>query len=69
MAKKRPIDKNDAMELDASNKNSSKYQVEIIRNSAIYAKKTISYLLKLYYLVFWKNYLKKENIWEFYSAV
>lgn len=40
-----------------TNSSNNKYKVEDIYNSVIYAKK-----LKLYYLVFWKNYYKNENI-------
>lgn len=30
----------------------------------VYIKKSTGFLLKLYYLVLWKSYLKKKNIWE-----
>lgn len=44
--------------------------MEVIKNSAIYAKKLESdYLPKLYYLVFWKKYLKAEYTWVPYSAI
>ena len=39
--------------------------METIQNSAIYTRKLESgYLLKLYYLVFWKGYLEEENTWK-----
>ena len=37
------------------------YEMEAIRDSAAYAKEADGHLLKLYYLVVWKGYLKKEN--------
>ena len=50
------------IKLDAGKNNSKKYKVKVIQNSTIYIKKfKSSYLLKLYYLVFWKSYLKKKN--------
>ena len=59
-----------ATELDASNNKGGKYKVEAICNSAIYAKKSeLGHQLGLYYLGFWKNYLKEENTWELYLAV
>ena len=42
-------------------KDSGKYEVEAIYNSAVYAKKSASYLSRLYYLVSWKGYLEEEN--------
>ena len=50
------------LELDAGNKDSKKYKVETIWDSAVYANNSDSgYLLGLYYLVAWKGYLEKEN--------
>ena len=47
--------------LDAGN-NSGEYKVEAICNNAVYARKSESgYLSGLYYLVFWKGYLKERN--------
>ena len=49
------------LELDAGN-NSKEYEVEAIRDSAVYANKSESgHLLGLYYLVVWKGYPKEEN--------
>ena len=55
------------MQLDFKFKvgNNEEYEIDGIRNSAVYAKEsTISQLLELYYLVLWKNYLEEENTWE-----
>ena len=41
--------------------NNKKYKIEAIRNIIFYVKKTEKYLSSLYYLVFWKNYSKKES--------
>lgn len=44
--------------------------MEIIRDNMVYARKSeLGYLLGLYYLVFWKGYLKDKNIWKPYSAI
>ena len=41
------------------------YEVEWIRDSAVYAKKSeAGHLPCLYYLVSWKSYTKEKNIWE-----
>ena len=44
--------------------NNKKYKVETIQKSAIYIKKVNGHLLKLYYLIIWKSYLEKINIWK-----
>ena len=50
------------MELNTGDNESKTYKMEAICNSTIYIKKLKSgHLLILYYLVFWKNYSKKEN--------
>ena len=47
---------------DVGNNNSNEYKVEVIYNSAIYAKGSkLGYLPRFYYLIFWKNYLKEKN--------
>lgn len=38
--------------------NDKKYEVETIRDSTVYSKEVDGYLLELYYLVIWKDYLK-----------
>ena len=47
--------------LDVGN-NSNEYKVEVNDDNAAYAKKLANHLLGLYYLVFLKDYLEKENI-------
>ena len=37
------------------------YEVEAIRDSAVYAKEADGHLPGLYYLVAWKDYPKEEN--------
>ena len=38
-----------------------KYKVEVIWESAVYAKELEGHPLGLYYLVAWKSYLEEEN--------
>ena len=45
------------------------YEVEVIRDSAVYVKEVDGYLPGLYYLVAWKGYSEEENNWEPSSAV
>ena len=45
------------------------YEVEAIRDSAVYAKEADRHLLGLYYLVTWKDYPEEENTWKPFSAV
>ena len=40
------------------------YKVEGMENSAVYARESVKQLSGLYYLVLWKGYLEKKNIWE-----
>ena len=50
-------------ELEANN--NEEYKVKSIWDSAVYASPSATeQLLRLYYLVLWKDYLEKENIWE-----
>ena len=41
--------------------NNKKYEIEAIRNIAIYTKKVDKYLPELYHLVVWKGYPEEEN--------
>ena len=58
------------MEFDAGDDESGEYEVEAIRDSAVYARESKSgHLPGLYYLVSWKGYSEEENTWELASAV
>lgn len=50
-------------------KNNYKYIVEAICNSKDYTKEAAGQLLRLYSLVFWKNYVKDKNIYKLTLAV
>ena len=69
ITRKGRVDKN-AMKLDAGNDDSGEYEVEAIRDSAVYARELESgRLLGLYYLVSWKRYPEEKNTWEPASAI
>ena len=55
--------------LDAGGDDSGEYEVEAIRDSAVYARESAGHLPGLYYLVSWKGYPEEENTWEPASAV
>ena len=58
-----------ANELNAGD-DSGEYKVEVIWDSAVYARESESgHLSGLYYLVSWKGYPEEENTWEPASAV
>lgn len=50
--KKKRVDKNNIAKLDIGNDKNGEYKVEAICNNAVYAKKSTSYLPRLYYLIF-----------------
>ena len=56
-------------ELEFDTGNNKEYKVEAIIDSTIYAQEIEEHLLGLYYLVFWKSYSKKKNIWKPSSTV
>ena len=56
-------------ELDFEAGDSEEYEVEAIRDSAVYARESEGHLPGLYYLVAWKGYPEEENTWEPVSAV
>ena len=57
------------LEFEAGGDN-EEYEVEGIRNSAVYARESeVGHLPGLYYLVSWKGYPKDESTWEPASAV
>ncbi len=47
--------------LEFENKGDEEYEVEAIRNSAVYVSKSEGHLPGLYYLVSWKGYPEEEN--------
>ena len=55
------------LKFDASN--NKEYEVEAIKDSAVYAKEAEGHLPGLYYLVSWKGYPEEESTWEPSSAV
>ena len=58
--KKGQIDEN-MIELDIDNNDNREYKVEAMWDSTIYTWESESgYLLRLYYLVFWKKYLEEK---------
>ena len=67
--KKGRVDEN-TTELDTGDNDSEECKVEVIWDSAVYARKSKSgHLPGLYYLVSWKKYPEEENTWEPASAV
>lgn len=52
------------LEQNLDTRNNKEYEIKTICNSKIYAKKALNQLLKLYYLVFWKSFLKDKNTWR-----
>ena len=42
-------------------RNNKMYKVEAIQDSTVYVKEADGHLLRLYYLVAWKDYLEEEN--------
>ena len=50
--------------------NNEENEIKGIRNSAVYTRESeTGHLPSLYYVVFWKNYLKDESNWESASVV
>ena len=67
--RKERVHEENTEELDAGDDN-GEYEVEAIRDSAVYARESESgHLPGLYYLVSWKGYPEEENTWEPASAV
>ena len=63
ITRKRRIDKEvRQIEFDAGDDKSGKYEVQAIRDSAIYVRESkLGYISGFYYLVSWKRYPEKEN--------
>ena len=49
------------MELKFDTNNSKGYEVEALRDSAVYTKELEDQIPSLYYLVAWKGYHEEEN--------
>ena len=64
--KKKRVDKQ-VTEVEAGN--SKQYNVEAIKDNAVYVNKAERYLPDLYYLVAWKRYFKEENTWKRLFAI
>ena len=52
------------MQLEFEAGDDKKYEINGIWNSTVYAKGLRGQLLRLYYLVLWKDNPEKENTWE-----
>ena len=54
-----------AIQLEFEANDNEEYKFKGIWNSTIYTKVLdAGYLLRLYYLVFWKSYLEEEDTWK-----
>ena len=50
------------MEFNTGTNDTGEYKLEPIQDSMIYIRESkVDYLLRLYYLVSWKDYQKKKN--------
>ncbi len=49
------------LEFKGDGGNGEEYEVEAIRDSAVYTRESEGYLPGLYYLVSWKGYPEEEN--------
>ena len=56
-------------EFEAGDDKDKEYEVDGIRDSAVYAKESAGQLPGLYYLISWKSYPEEENTWEPASAI
>ena len=57
------------LEFEGDGGDGEEYEVEAIRDSAVYARESEGHLPGLYYLVSWKGYPEEENTWEPASAI
>ena len=57
------------IKFNVGNNNSGEYKVKAIQDNKVYTKKSKGHLLRLYYLISWKEYPEQESIWEPASAV
>ena len=69
--KNEPIKKGQVndIQLEFEAGNNQKYEVNGIWDSTVYAMESAGQLPGLYYLVSWKSYPEKENIWEHALAI
>ena len=66
--KKGGVDETIQLEFEAGNDEA--YEIEKIRDSAVYTiESEAGHLPELYYLINWKRYLEEENTWEQTLAV
>ena len=62
ITRKKQVDKKvRQIEFDVGNNGSGEYKVEVIWNSAIYARELEGHLSELYHLISWKGYPKEKN--------
>ena len=52
------------MQLEFEACKDKEYKVDVIQDSAVYARESARQLRGLYYLVLWKSYLEEESTWE-----
>lgn len=64
--RKKQVNQSNLLEIEKKfkAKDNQEYKVKSMIDSIVYGKEIENQLPDLYYLVLWKNYLKKENIWE-----
>lgn len=67
--KKKQVNKLLELELELNIEDNKEYKVEAIVDNTIYAKVARDYLLELYYLISWKDYLEDESTWEPISTI
>lgn len=58
-----------AFEFKDGRNNDREYNVETICDSKVFTRESHNFSLGLYYLIFWKDYLEKENTWKLASTV
>ena len=70
ITRKKPVHQKTSQPEFEDNNIGEEYEIEVISNRAVYAKELESdQLPSLYYLIFWKDFLKEEKSWELASAI